>query len=156
MKSSFISSRGLSVVGIGRHHAENRLHKPAHRLHRFAEFVVSFGVHARVAGNLAVRLAMIVHAPQIISAGHGRERAVERKNFQAVAGKIEVANNFRPQQRHDIRANRKFEAGKDLFGAGRAAEHVPPFEHENFLAGARQIGGVDEAVVAAADDDHVV
>ena len=39
---------------------------------------------------------------------------------------------------------------------GRAAEHVTAFEHENFLAGARQIGGVDQAVVASADHDHIV
>ena len=85
MKSSFISSRGFSVFGIGRDHAEDRLHEAAHGLHGFAEFVVGFGVDARVAGDLAMSLAVVVHAPQIIAAGHGRERAVERKNLEAVA-----------------------------------------------------------------------
>ncbi len=156
MKSSFISSRGLSVFGIGRHHAEDRLHEAAHGLHGFAEFVVGLGVHAGVAGNLAVSFAMVVHAPEVIAAGHGREGAVEREDFEAVARKIEIANDLRPQQRHHVGADGELEAGKNFFGAGRAAENVPPFEHQNFLAGVCEIGGVDQAVVAAADHDYVV
>ena len=46
--------------------------------------------------------------------------------------------------------------GKDLFGDGGAAEHVPPLEHEHLAPGARQIGGAGQAVVPAADDDRVV
>ena len=34
--------------------------------------------------------------------------------------------------------------------------HVPPLEHEHLAAGARQVGGSGQAVVAAADDDRVV
>ena len=61
-----------------------------------------------------------------------------------------------PQQRDDVGADRELEAREDLFGDGRAAEHVAALEHEHLLARAREIGGVDEAVVAAADDDDVV
>ena len=109
-----------------------------------------------MARDLAVRLAVVVHAPEIVAVGHGREGAVERQNFQAVAGKVEVANDFRPQQRDDVGANGKLESGEDFFGDGGAAEDVTAFEHEDFLAGAGEVGGVDEAVVAAADDDDVV
>ena len=153
MKSSFISSRGFSVAGIGRHHAQDRLHEAAHGLHRLAEFVVGFGVKLRVARDLAMGLAVVVHAPQVIAVRHGRERAVERQDFQAVAGKIEVANDLRPQQRDDVGADRELESGEDFFGDRRAAEHVPALEHQNFFPGARQIGGVGQAVVASADDD---
>ena len=143
-------------VGVGRHHAENRLHEAAHGLHSFAEFVVGFGVDAGVASDLAVSFAVVVHAPQVIAAGHGRERAIERENLEAVAREIEVANDFRPQERDDVRADRKFESGKNFFGAGRAAEDVAALEHQNFLSSAREVGCVDEAVVAAADHDYVV
>ena len=85
-----------------------------------------------------MRLAVVVHAPQVIAAGHGSKCAIERKNFQAVAGKIEVANDFRPQQRDHVGAHRELESRKDLFRDGRAAEHVPPLEHQNFLAGFRR------------------
>ena len=143
-------------VRVRRHHAENRFYEPAHRLHRFAEFVVGFRVHAGVARNLAVRLAMIVHAPQVVAAGHGRERTVEWKNLQAMAGKIEVANNLRPQQRDHVGADRKLEPLNDLFRASRSPEHVATLEHQHFLAGAREISGIDQPVVASADDDGVV
>jgi hypothetical protein len=33
---------------------------------------------------------------------------------------------------------------------------VATFEHENFFPGAGEVGGVDQAVVAAADYDYVV
>ena len=125
-------------------------------MHGFAEFVVGFGVDAGVAGDLAMSLAVVVHAPQIIAAGHGREGAVERENFEAVAREVEVADDFRPQQRHHVGADGELEAGKDFFGAGGAAENVAAFEHQNFLSGTRQVGGVDEAVVASADYDYVV
>jgi hypothetical protein len=125
-------------------------------LHGFAEFVIGFGVDAGVAGNLAVSFAVVVHAPQVIAAGHGSEWSVERKNFQAVTREIEIADDFRPQQRHYIRAHGELEAGEDFFGAGSAADNVAALEHENFLSGARQVCGVDEAVMAAADYDYIV
>ena len=46
--------------------------------------------------------------------------------------------------------------GKHFFGDGRAAEHVTALEHQHFLARAREICGVHQSVVSAADDDDVV
>ena len=82
--------------------------------------------------------------------------AVKRENFEAVAREIEVADDLRPQQRHHVRADGELESGEDFFGAGSAAENVAAFEHQNFLSGALEIRGIDEAVVAAADNDYVV
>src|SRR5438552_13511050 len=84
---------GIERGGIGRNHREHRLHEAAHRGHHLGEFVVGFGVEAGVAANVADGLSVIVYAPEIIAAGHGRERAVEREDFQAVARKIEFAND---------------------------------------------------------------
>ncbi len=61
-----------------------------------------------------------------------------------------------PQQAHDVREHREREAGEDLLAHRRAADALAPLEHDDALAGAREIGGADEAVVAAADDDRVV
>ena len=60
------------------------------------------------------------------------------------------------KQRDDIRADRELEAGKDFFRHGGPAEHVTALQYQHFLAGAGEIGGVGQAVVAAADDNHVV
>ncbi len=156
MNSSFISSSRIERRRIGRNHAQDRLYEAAHGLHRLAEFVVGFGVNFRVPRDLAMRFAVIVHPPQIVAAGHGRERAVERQDFQAMAGKVEIANDFRTQQRDHVGAHRELEAGKDFFRDSRAAEHVSALQHQNFLPGSRQIGGGGEAVVASSDDDCVV
>ena len=109
-----------------------------------------------MAGDLAASLRVIVDAPQIVAVGHRREGAIQRKDFQTMTRQIEFANDLRTQERDDVRANRKLEAGKDFFRDGRAAEYVTALEHQNLLAGARKIGGVDQTVVAAANDDDVV
>src|SRR5436190_7246109 len=99
---------------------------------------------------------MIVDAPEVIAIRHRRERAVEWKNLKTVPRQIEFANNFRAEQGDDIGANRKLEAGKNLLGDRRAAEHMTPLKHQHTLARARQISRIHQAVVAAADDDDVV
>ena len=73
-----------------------------------------------------------------------------------MARQVELADDLRPQQRHDVRADRELEAGEDLLGDRGAAEHVPALEHEHLAARARQVGGAGQPVVAAADDDRVV
>src|SRR5579863_10210468 len=69
---------------------------------------------------------------------------------------IEVADNFRAQERYGVGEDGKFEAGNNLLGDRGAPEDVAPFQNEDFLPAARKIRCVDEAVVPAADDDHVV
>jgi hypothetical protein len=73
-----------------------------------------------------------------------------------VAGELQLADDFRAQQRHDVGADGEFEAGKDLFGDRRAAYEVPAFEDQDFLAGPRQVRGSGQAIVAATNDDGVV
>ena len=103
-----------------------------------------------------MRLAVIVDAPQIIAVWHGRESSVERKNFQAVAREVQIANDFRSQQRNHVRTDRELEARKNFFGHRRSAEHMAPLQHQNFLAGTSQISRIGESVMAYADHDHVV
>src|SRR5215472_12598789 len=92
----------------------------------------------------------------MVSIGHRREGTVERKNFEAVARKIEIANDFRPQQRDNVGKNGKFEAGKDFFSDCGAAENVAALEDEDFFAGAGEIRGVYQAIVATTNDNCVV
>src|ERR1700754_4525842 len=106
--------------------------------------------------DLAARARVIVYAPEVIAVGHRRKRAVERKDLETVPRQVEFANDLRPEQRDDVRTNREFEAGKDLFRDGRAAEYVPPFEHENLLPRARQVSRVDQTIMSAANHDGVV
>src|SRR5882757_7284915 len=109
-----------------------------------------------MAANFALGTGVIVHAPEVIAVGHRGERAIEGKDFEAVAGEIEFANDFGAEEGDYVRAFGEQEAGDDFFGDGGTTENVAAFEDENFFAGFGEIGRVDQAVVAAADDNCVV
>src|SRR5205807_3627927 len=122
----------------------DRLHEVAHRLHGLAKLVVTLSVKPRVAGDLAMRFAMIIHTPQIIAAGHRRERAIKRENFQAMTRKVEITNDLRPQQRDNVGTDGEFESRKDFFRNRSSAQDMPALEHEHFSARAREICGMRE------------
>jgi len=43
-----------------------------------------------------------------------------------------------------------------FFGDGGASENVAALQYDDFLSRFGEVGGVDESIVAAADDDNVV
>ena len=71
-------------------------------------------------------------------------------------GQLEVADDLRPQQADDVARDREPEARDDLLRDRGAAEHVPALQDDGLEAGAGEVRGGDEAVVAAADDHRVV
>ncbi len=109
-----------------------------------------------MAANIADGFGVVVHAPEVVAVGHGREGAVEREDFEAVTRKIEFANDFRAKQRDDVRTFGKKESGDDFFSDSGAAENVAAFQDNDLLPRFGEIRGVDQAVVTAADDDDVV
>ena len=155
-EGEFFQIARIERGGVGWNHAQDGLHEAAHGHHGLAEFLVGLGVKLGVALEFAARAAVIVLAPEIIAAGHGRDGAVERKNFQAVARQVEIANNFRAQKRDHVGEDGKFEAGNDFFGDRGAAQNVTAFEDEDFFARLGEVSRVHKAIVAAADYDDVV
>ena len=83
-----------------------------------------------MAPDFALRFGVIVHAPQIIATEHRGERAVERKDFQSMAGEIELANNFWAKERDHIGTFRKEKAGNDFLGDRRATKNSAPLKHQ--------------------------
>jgi hypothetical protein len=73
-----------------------------------------------------------------------------------VLRELQVADDLRPQQRHDVAEDAEAEAWEQLLGDRCAAEHGPLLDDEGLQAGAGEVGRADQAVVAAADDDRVV
>ena len=69
---------------------------------------------------------------------------------------LQIANDFWPKQRNYVREHGKFKAGDDFFRDGGTAKNVAAFEDEDFFPSAREIGRIDKAVVAAADNNYVV
>src|ERR1700686_3854459 len=142
--------------GIRRNYGEHGLHEAAHRRHHFGEFVVGFGIEAGVAANFALRFGVVVDTPEVVAIEHGGKGAVERKNFEAVVGQIQFANDFGAEQRDYVGTFREQEAWDDFFGDCGAAEDAAPFEDQHFFPSFRQISGVHETIVTASDDDHIV
>ena len=140
---------------VGRHGGQDRLHEPRHLRHRGAVLVVGLGVAERPAAQLANGAGVVVRAPQVVAVERG-ERAVERQDLEAVAGQLQLADDLGPKQRHHVGGDAEAEAGDDLLGDGRAAEHVAALEHDHAHAGAGEVRGRDQAVVPAADHDRVV
>ena len=107
-------------------------------------------------GDFAPRLRVVVDPPEIVPARHRRERAVQRENLQSVPREIELADDLRAQEGHDVRCDGELETGENFFGDSGAAEYMPALEHEDFAPGLREVCGVDEPVVSAPDHNHVV
>ena len=106
--------------------------------------------------ELPAGLVMVRPAHQMVAIRKRRERALEREDLQAVARQIEIPDDLRAEQAHNVGAHGVLESGVDLFGDGGTPEHVPLLEHHDTLARPGEVGGVDEAVVAPTDDDGVV
>src|ERR1700732_1133575 len=140
-KCSCLRSRGLSVVGSGG------------IMERMGFTKRHMGVLTGVAAYLALGSGVIIHAPEIVAVGHGSEGAVQRKDLQAVAGKIELADDFRAEKGGNVGGFGKKKAGDDLCGDGGAAQDVAAFEGENLFARLGEIGGVYQSIVASADDN---
>jgi hypothetical protein len=100
---------------IGRRHRQNVFGEAAHLDHRAAVLVVDLRIGPSNAGRSHERSRVVVHAPEVIPGEHRRERAVERQDFEAMLGQLQLAEDFRPQQRHHVRADRELETrGKTL------------------------------------------
>jgi len=82
--------------------------------------------------------------------------AVKREDFEAVVGKIQLTNDFGAEERDYVRAFGEKEAWDDFFGDGGAAEHAAALQDDHFFPGFGQVGGVDEAIVTASDDNDIV
>ena len=76
--------------------------------------------------------------------------------FNPCAGKIEIADDFRSEQRNRVGGDGIAEARVKFLGDGGTADDVAAFEYQTFEAGLGQIERADEPVVTGADDDGVM
>src|SRR5256885_7459644 len=84
-----------------------------------------------------------------------RSRAA-RQQLKAMAPELQVTDDLGAQQAVHVRGGGHLEARPSLLGPARPAHHVTPLQHQHALAGAREVGRGDEAVVAGPDDSDVV
>ena len=120
---------------LGRNHAEHGLYRHRHLHHQLAVLIVGFGVGHRVARDFAAGSGVIAAAKKIVAVGHRRKSAVEGNDFEIVFGQLELADDFGSEQTDDVGADGIFKTWVNFFRDRRAAEHMAPFEDENFFAG---------------------
>ena len=140
---------------VGRDDAQDRLDEPGHLDHELAVLLVGLGVAQAPAPELADRPAVVVDPPQVVVLER-RERAVEGQDVEAVLRQVELADDLGAEQADDVARDAEPEAREDLLGHRRAAEQVALLEDDGLQAGPGEVGGADEPVVTAADDDRVV
>ena len=110
--------------------------------------------------NLAIsawRRAAVRGQLQRPAVGVGHEVRALGVHLVAVTLQLEVAEDRRRQQAHDVGQHRDLVVGPPrLLGDGGAADDGPAFEDHGALAGPGQVGAGHQPVVATPDDDGVV
>ena len=147
---------GRQAGGIGRDDVKQVFDRPRHEEERAAVVVVGLGVADREAGDFAPGAVVVGVAVEAVPVGQRGESALERQDGKPVAGQVELADDLRAHQAHHVREHAVAEAREDLFGDGGAADERSRLQHADIQTGTRQVGRMDEAVVAAADYDDVV
>ena len=106
--------------------------------------------------ELAPRLIVIGPLRQIVAVVHRRDRARQRQDLEPVTRELELADDLRAQQAHDVGELRTAIARNDFLGHRGAADDLAPLEDHDLLARAREIRAGDQAVMARADHDRIV
>ena len=147
---------GVVAEDVGRDHVEQRLDGLADHVDVVAVLVVRVGVVLGVPRDLLEVLVVVLREQQVLAVLPGRQQRRHQQRHEAVLGELQVVDDVRPQQGQRIREGREPEARAQLLGDGRAADEVPAFDDQGLEAGLREVRAVDQAVVAATDDDRVV
>ncbi len=117
---------------------------------------VDLGVVAREAGELSLGLLHVVAEDDVVAVIERTEEIVGRQHLEAEFAQLELGDDARVQQAHDIGEDRRAKARGDLLGHRGAADDGAPFENQGLQPGLCKIGAADEAVVSGTDDDCVI
>ena len=140
-------------VGRGAH--QQRLDEAALPRHVAGIAVIGLGIARREAGELAPVRVVVAVVGEIVAIPREHRAALIGDHLQAEARQFEIAHDLGPEQRADIGAVGIEEARRQRAADRRAADPVVLLDHQHVEPGALQIAGVDQPVVAAADDDRV-
>ena len=143
---------GVQARGFG---IDDGLHKARNAAHELAEARVDLRVPGAEGGDLPARARALHPAAQGATVQAGGEGGFEGQDAEAVTGEFEIAHDPGAQQADHIGTDGVDEARVDLLADAGAAEDMALFEDQDLLAGAGQVGGGGQAVVATADDDGV-
>ena len=142
---------------VRRRAGDDRLERVRHPVEKGAVARERRGVAPAERGDGALVGGAVRAEQQMAPVGERRERRrIAGQDRQAVLLQPQIADDLRQQQADDVRARGDPVPRPEGLGRRAAAEHAPPFEDAHRPAGLREIGGGNQAVVSAADDDAVV
>lgn len=145
----------LEAGGIGRGAHQQRLDEAALPCDVARIAVVGLGVALGEAGEFAAMRIVVAVVGEIVAVAREHRAAFIGDHLQAEARQLQIAHDLGPEQRADIGAVGVEKARRQLAAGGRTADPVVLLDHQHVEPGALQIAGVDQPVVAAADDDRV-
>ena len=135
-----------ATVVLPAQHARKAQHAPA-----IVEQGIAVGVRQRAAFE-----PRAVHHQVLAFRGKRNRAQIRVRPLEAVRAQFELATDLLIEQVAQVRASRDAESGCKGARDGRAAHSIGSLEHQHFTAGAGQIGGAHQAVVARADDDDAL
>jgi hypothetical protein len=144
------------LINVRRRHKEEIADEGARRIESFGEFDVSGGVGLGELGDCGDVRKSAGAEEKGTAIGMGSEEA--RGGFEelnAVAFELHVLGDGGSKWAMDGIENGGAEARVKFFGDGSAADDRATLEDEGFVAGAGEIEGGNEGILAGADDDDV-
>ena len=146
-----------AAAGIGRRLQHHCAQHVGQALDHRREGGQACGIARREARDFALRARDIGADAQVRTLAQRQEVGDRPRQYpQAVLGEPQVAQHLGLQQAHGVGSDRVAESGMKLRRHRRAAQDRPALEHQRLQAGACQIAGCDQAVMAATHDDHVI
>ena len=116
----------------------------------------AFDVLRGEAADLGLAAVVVVPELDARSVEEGDEEAVDGGSpLEAAGGKVELLDDQRVQEAGEVGAGRHAHAGEWLLDGAGSADPVAGLENEDALAGAGEVGGAGESVMAGSDDDGV-
>ena len=118
---------------------------------------VDIGVVRREFGDFGQRLRAVLPHEEMAPVGkRGEEGGILGVHLVAVARQFQLPDDAFLEQAGEVRGSGDAIARPDFFGDRAPAHEFAPLQHQHLAPAARQIGGGNQSVMAAADDDGIV
>jgi hypothetical protein len=141
---------------VRRGRVEKRLDRMTDHLHVVGVDRIGVRVVLAVPGDLLDVLVVILAEPPVVAVLHRRERRGHQQRHEAVFGQLQLVDDVRPEQAQRVREGGEREPGVQLLRDRGAANELPSLQDQGLEPRLRQVRSIDQAVVAATDDDGVV
>jgi hypothetical protein len=147
---------GCLAEEVRRDPVEERLEQLADPLDVVLVAVHRVRVVGGVPGDLLDVLVTVRPEQQVVAVLHRGERGRHQDRQETVFDQVEFLDDVRAQQAQRVRERGEVKAGYQFLGDRCAADERAALDDQRPQPGLGQIGAVDQAVVATADDDRVV